>query len=67
MDSPLATNVTEVYKRHPECYDAETRKFILDQREPFGFGRLSYTRNVEESKALNNIRHPFIVISASGM
>ena len=67
VDSPLATNVTEVYRRHPECYDAETRKFLLDQREPFGFGRLRYTRNVEESKALNDITHPYIVISASGM
>ena len=63
VDSPLATNVTDVYRRHPECHDAETHKFMLDQREPFGFGRLRHTGNVEEFKTLNDIRQPFIVIS----
>ena len=67
VDSPLATNVTEVFRAHPECYDAETRKFLLDEGDPFAFGRLRYTRSVEESKALNDLRYPFIVISASGM
>lgn len=67
VDSPLATNVTEVFRSHPECYDAQTRKFLLDKGDPFAFGRLRYTRSVEESKALNDLRYPFIVISASGM
>ena len=67
VDSPLATNVTEVFRAHPECFDEETRKFLLEERDPFAFGRLRYTRNVEESKALNDLTYPFIVISASGM
>jgi metallo-beta-lactamase family protein len=67
VDSPLATNATEVYKSHPECYDAKTRTHLLDQREPFAFERLRYVRNVEESKGLNEIPYPFIVIAASGM
>lgn len=67
VDSPLATNATEIYQAHPECYDAEARTHLLDQRDPFAFGRLRYTRNVEESKALNDLDYPFIVISASGM
>ncbi len=67
VDSPLATNVTEVFRAHPECYDAETGKFLREEGDPFAFGRLRYTRSVEESKALNDLRYPFIVISASGM
>lgn len=67
VDSPLATNATKVYKAHPECFDSETRAHLLDQREPFAFGRLRYVRDVEESKGLNEIPYPFIVISASGM
>jgi metallo-beta-lactamase family protein len=67
VDSPLATNVTEVFRAHTECFDEETRKFLLDERDPFAFGRLRYTRSVEESKALNDLTYPFIVISASGM
>ncbi|MEZ5363598.1 MAG: MBL fold metallo-hydrolase [Bryobacterales bacterium] len=67
VDSPLAVNVTEVFRAHPECYDAETREYLLDQRDPFAFGRLRYVRDVEESKALNDIPYPFIVLAASGM
>lgn len=67
VDSPLATNVTEVFRAHPECFDAQTRKFLLEDRDPFAFGRLRYTRNVEDSKALNDLNYPFVVISASGM
>ena len=67
IDSPLAVNVTEVYRAHPECFDADTRGYLLDQRDPFAFGRLRYVRDVEESKALNDIRYPYVVIAASGM
>jgi metallo-beta-lactamase family protein len=67
VDSPLATNVTEVFRIHRECYDEETRKLLEYDNDPFGFNNLIYTRSVEESKALNNLRVPAIIISASGM
>lgn len=67
VDSPLAIDVTKVFAEHPECYDKQTRRFLLDQRDPFAFRRLRYTRQVEESKALNDLSYPYVVISASGM
>ncbi|MBC6937400.1 MAG: MBL fold metallo-hydrolase [Chloroflexi bacterium] len=70
VDSPLAVNTTDVFRTHPECFDAETRQFILDlggQADPFGFQDVTYTRLVEESKRLNFLRQPAIIISASGM
>lgn len=68
VDSPLAANVTEVFAAHPECFDAKTfQEFIVHRKNPFGFGRLNYTRSVEESKALNELNGPAIIISASGM
>lgn len=67
VDSPLAVNVTEVFRRHPEAYDAEIRKILEETGDPFGFKLIQYVRSVEESKALNNLSGPFIVISASGM
>ncbi|MCW8858233.1 MAG: MBL fold metallo-hydrolase [Deltaproteobacteria bacterium] len=69
VDSPLATRTTEVFRLHPEVFDAEIREFLLtdDDNNPFGFGRLQYTQTVEQSKALNNLRVPAIIISASGM
>ncbi len=68
VDSPLAANATEVFRLHPECFDRQTyRIFLQDNRDPFGFDRLTYVRTVEESKKLNNLKYPHIVISASGM
>jgi metallo-beta-lactamase family protein len=67
VDSPLAVNATEVFRKHPECYDEETRKYLTEGRDPFGFYRLKYVREVSESKALNDLHGPFLVISASGM
>jgi metallo-beta-lactamase family protein len=69
VDSPLAVNVTSVFSLHPECYDEDIRKFMLDpgKRDPFGFSDLTYIRSLEESKMLNFRREPCIIISASGM
>jgi metallo-beta-lactamase family protein len=61
-------NVTQVFKKHPECYNQETaEEFEKNVENPFGFGRLTYITNVEDSKALNDKNGPMIIISASGM
>ena len=69
VDSPLAVNATEVFRLHPECYDEELREFVAQDRhpDPFGFDRLRYIRNTEDSRALNNLEGPAVIISASGM
>lgn len=68
VDSPMACNATEVFRQHPECFDRETyRVFLQEHRDPFGFHRLTYVRDVEESKKLNRLHYPHIIISASGM
>jgi metallo-beta-lactamase family protein len=67
VDSPLAVNVTEVFRHHIYLYDAETQEFLRRGEDPFGFRRLHYVRDVEQSKVLNDLHGPFIVISASGM
>jgi len=67
VDSPLAINVTEVYRDHPECFDEEARRYLQQGEDPFGFARLRYVREAEESKRLNDLHGPLIVISASGM
>lgn len=67
VDSPLAVNVTDVFRKHEEEWDDGPRAFADLDKDPFGWKRLHYTRSVEESKALNGLRIPFIVISASGM
>jgi metallo-beta-lactamase family protein len=67
VDSPLSANVTEVFRAHPECYDRETMRFLEDHKDPFGFARLTYVRDVEASKALNGSPAPCVIIAASGM
>ncbi len=68
VDSPLAVNVSEVFRSHPECYDEETRAFVAEHRHPaLEFDGLTYIRSVEESKRLNDLSGPMIIISASGM
>ncbi len=67
VDSPLAVNVTDVFRKHPELYDQEARVFLENHGDPFGFQLLTYVRDVNQSKALNDLRGPFMIISASGM
>lgn len=68
VDSPLAGNVTEVFRSHIECFDKKVaEEFIEHGDNPFGFGELKYTRSVEDSKALNTKSGSMIIISASGM
>jgi len=68
VDSPLAVNATEIFEKHPECFDKETHEFIRTHRHPaLEFKGLTYTHSVEESKAINDRKEPMIIISASGM
>jgi metallo-beta-lactamase family protein len=68
VDSPLAVNASDIFRRHPECFDAETREFVEEARHPaLAFKMLTYVRSVEESKALNERKDPMVIISASGM
>ena len=69
VDSPLATNVTEIFRVHPECYDEEILDYIETDPDgnAFGWPRLKYLRSADESKALNASEDPCVVIAASGM
>jgi metallo-beta-lactamase family protein len=67
VDSPLATDVSEVFSEHADLYDEETQAFLKQNGAPLAFSSLTYTRSVEESKAINRQPGPLIIISASGM
>jgi metallo-beta-lactamase family protein len=68
VDSPMATNATTIFQVHPECYDETIREaFIKHHKNPFGFNSLHFTMSVDESKAINNMKGPLIIISADGM
>jgi metallo-beta-lactamase family protein len=67
VDSPLAVNTTEVFRKHSELYDDETRAMVDQDGDPFAFKNLRYIHEVSESKTLNDLRMPCMIISASGM
>jgi len=67
VDSPMAISATEIYRHHPECFDAETYAYLQGGDDPLEFPGLRYTRTREESKKINELGDPHIVISASGM
>lgn len=68
VDSPMAVNATNIFQVHPECYDDEVNEaFLKHHKNPFGFNALRYTVSVDESKSLNKIKGPMIIISADGM
>jgi metallo-beta-lactamase family protein len=69
VDSPLAIDVSQIFRDHPEFFDQQARAMIRSHpnQDPLGFGLVTYTRSVEESKALNDRKDPIIILSASGM
>lgn len=69
VDSPMAIDATGIYRLHPEAYDEEVINFLADDRhnDPFGFDMMRYTRSTSQSKELNFLREPAVIISASGM
>jgi metallo-beta-lactamase family protein len=66
IDSPLAVDATTVFRMHPEVFDR--REYLVERTsEILDFPLAHYTRNVEESKRLNTLNGPAVIISASGM
>ncbi len=67
VDSPLSTNVTQIYRQHFYELDEKTMEMMEQDGDPLGFGTLKYTKSVDQSKELNEKEGPMIIISASGM
>ena len=67
VDSPLAVSATEIFARNSRYFDKETMEYLRTAQSPFNYPDLSLVRDVEESKALNELKGPAIIISASGM
>jgi metallo-beta-lactamase family protein len=67
VDSPLTVKLTDVFRRHPECYDAETTALLHGGDSPFELEGLKYVSDAEDSKAIDRDDRPAIILSASGM
>jgi metallo-beta-lactamase family protein len=67
VDSPLSVNATDIFRMHSECFDFDISQYLIQNKDPFGFNKLTYIKDVEESKALNKVEGPCMIMASSGM
>jgi metallo-beta-lactamase family protein len=67
IDSPLAVKATEIFKRHPECFDEDAYRTFMSEGDPFAARYIRYVSSVQESMRLNSMKGPCMIIAASGM
>src|ERR1700693_6392111 len=67
LDSPMAISATEIFRRHPECFEPATAKLFQEGRDPFALPGLHFTREIAESVAINGVQGGAIIMAGSGM
>lgn len=67
LDSPMAISATQIFRRHPECFDEEAFQIFRSGQDPFALPGLHFTRETAESMAINNFRGGAVIIAGSGM
>lgn len=67
LDSPMAISATAIYERHPECYDEESAKLFREGHDPLSLPGLHFTREAQDSIALNRIGGGAVIMAGSGM
>jgi metallo-beta-lactamase family protein len=67
VDSPLSREATELLKKYPQYFNTHIRKIMESDKDPFDFKGLNFIKTVDESKHLNELPQPCVIISASGM
>jgi len=67
LDSPMASRITKVFKKHRELYDEEMTEFVRRNKSPFEFPGLKMAGTSDESKAINHLRNSVMIIAGSGM
>ncbi|HYM82933.1 MAG TPA: MBL fold metallo-hydrolase RNA specificity domain-containing protein, partial [Candidatus Dormibacteraeota bacterium] len=67
LDSPMASKATDIYRRHPEDYDDETRKLLDSGDTPLDYPDQHITNDVEDSKAIARAPRPYMIVASNGM
>ncbi len=67
LDSPMAISATEIFRRHPECFNRSTHDLFEKGTDPFGLPNLHFTRDTSESMAINQIKGGAVIMAGSGM
>ncbi len=67
LDSPMASKASDVYRRHPECYDDETRALLAEHHAPLDYPGAVTTNDADASRAIARAPRPHLVVASNGM
>ena len=67
LDSPMAVDITKIFSTHADLFDDDMKALLKQGKSPFSFAGLKCMTTIEESKSINNIKEPSIIISGAGM
>jgi Cft2 family RNA processing exonuclease len=67
LDSPMASRASDIYRRHPEFYDEETKKLLDSGNTPLDYPKQTITRSADESKAIATAPRPYMIVASNGM
>ena len=67
LDSPMATKATDIYRRHPECYDEETTRLLREGETPLDYPNAVVVNSAEQSRALARAKRPYMIVASNGM
>jgi metallo-beta-lactamase family protein len=67
LDSPMAISATAIFERHPECYDEQTTQLFREGNDPLSLPGLHFTRETQDSIAINRMGGGLIIMAGSGM
>ena len=68
LDSPMASKATDIYRRHPEYYDEETRRLLrAAATTPLDYPDQIVTNDVKDSQAIARAQRPYMIVASNGM
>jgi metallo-beta-lactamase family protein len=67
LDSPMAISATQIFERHPECFDTAVARCFEQGVDPFGLPELAFTRVVSQSRRIARCRRGAVILAGAGM
>ena len=67
LDSPMASKATDIYRRHPECYDDEMRELLAQREDPLDYPGAIITNDPAQSRAIKDAPRPYMIVASNGM
>ncbi len=67
LDSPMASKATDIYRRHPECFDEAMRALLAKRDDPLDYPGAIIANDIEKSRAIATAPRPYMIVASNGM